>query len=279
MSYDSKQYSKYSCCFIPIVHDQDFWNRQIHSHTVEELLLIVSEGYCTVDSNGGTYQIPTPAFIWNRAGSYHKIVNVPSDPSLSYIVTFAANILADIPEKFQFAEFMQGYGLFALSLNDSRLNRMKALFDVLIDGPLPQRQLMFPCIFHQISLYLKNGAVPIVSSIRHGYISQVLSILEESCGEKMTSKQLAERFHVSRNKLESDFKQATGQTIYSFRMQLHLQSARALLVTTDQSLVDIANACGFTDESHLIRSFRKRFGVTPGTFRKQHKQKPRWLKE
>ena len=279
MSYDSKQYTKYSCCFIPIFPNEDFWNRQVHSHAQEELLLIVSEGYCTIDSNGSTYHVPTPAFIWNRAGSYHKITNVPSDASDSYLITFVFDILADIPQKFLFSDFMEGHGLFALSLNDTRLTRMKNLFDVLIDGPLPQRQLMLPCIFHQVSLYLKNGAVPIVSSSRHGYISQVLALLEESCSEKLTSKQLAERFHVSRNKLESDFKQATGQTIYSFRIQLQLQSARALLATTNHSLVEIANACGFTDESHLIRSFRKKFGVTPGTFRKQQKQKPRWLKK
>ena len=279
MSYDSKPFTRYSCCFSPILPNEDFWNRQIHSHTVEEVLLIVSNGYCTIDSNGSTYHVPTPAFIWNHAGSYHRITNVPSDASESYMITFAFDILSDIPKKFLFADFIQGCGLFALPLNSSRLYRMKSLFDVLVEGPLPQRQLMFPCIFHQITLYLKNGAEPIISYSRHGYISQVLTLLENSCGEKLTSKQLAERFHVSRNKLEADFKQATGQTIYNFRMQLQLQSARALLATTNQSLVEVANACGFTDESHLIRSFRKHFGVTPGTFRKQHKEKPRWLQE
>lgn len=279
MSYDSKQYADWSCCYIPILSSKDLWDRHIHSHTAEELLLIISEGHCTIDSNGSTYQVPTPAFIWNRAGSYHKITPSPNDSRTSYLVAFAFDILDDIPQKLRFADFMEGYGLFALPLNSSRLTKMKSLFNVLIDSPLPQRQLLFPCIFHQISLYLKNGAEPIVSSSRHGYISQVLALLEDSCSEKLTSRQLAEHFHVSRNKLESDFKQATGQTIYRFRMQLQLQSARVLLATTDQSLVDVANACGFTDESHLIRSFRKRFGVTPGTFRKQYKEKPRWLQE
>lgn len=278
MSYDSAQYSDWSCCFIPVRQDQDLWDRHIHSHTTEELLLIISKGHCMIDSNGSTYRVPTPAFIWNRAGSYHKIVNVPEDTRVSFLVAFVSDILADIPPKLHFSNFMHGHGLFALPLNTKRLNKMKGLFHVLINSPLPQRQLLLPCIFHQITMYLKAGTEPIVSSSRYEYISQVLDLLENSRGEKMTSKQLAARFHVSRNKLEADFKEATGQTIYTFRTQLQLQSARVLLITTDQSLVEIANACGYTDESHLIRSFRKKYGVTPGVFRTQHKQNPRWLK-
>ena len=275
MSYDSKQYSEWSCCFIPITQDQDLWDKHIHSHTTEELLLIVTKGHCVIDNNGSTYQVPTPAFIWNRAGSYHKIVNAPDTSGTSFLLSFVFDILDDVPKKMQFADFMDGCGLFALPLNSNRLERMTDLFSVLVDSPLPQRQLLFPCIFHQLGMYLKAGAEPIVSSDRHEYISQVLALLEGVKGAKMTSKQLAEHFHVSRNKLESDFKQATGQTVYEYRTQMQLQSARVLLATTNQPLVEIAQACGFTDQSHLIRSFRKKFGTTPGVFREQHRKKPR----
>jgi len=278
MSYDSKQYGDFSCCFIPVRHDLDLWDRQIHSHATEELLLIISKGNCTIDSNGSTYQVETPAFIWNRAGSYHRIIHTPEDPRTSYLVAFAPDILSDIPAQLQYMDFMRGYGLFALTLNNDRLFRMRALFNVLINSPLRQRQLMFPCIFHQISLYLKAGSEPVVSYSRFAYITQVLALLGDPNTEKLTSQQVATRFHVSRNKLESDFKRATGQTLYSFRLQRQLQNSRLLLANTNKSLVEIANACGFTDESHLIRAFRKQYDMTPGVFRKQHKQNPRWLK-
>ena len=279
MSYDSKQYSDFSCCFIPILYDRDLWDRQVHSHTTEELILVVSKGSCTIESNGGIYHVQTPALIWNRAGSYHKITNAPEDTRTSFLVAFVPNILADIPQKLQFTGFMKDHSLFALPLNKKRLNRIKGLFHALINSPLVQRQLLLPCIFHQITLYLNAGAQPVVSTGRQEYIYQVLSILENAKGEKLTSKQLAEKFHVSRNKLESDFKHATGQTVYHYRVQLQLNHARVLLATTTQSLVEIANACGFTDESHLIRCFRTRYGITPGVFRKQFLQNPRWLKE
>ena len=277
MSYDSHQYTNWSCCFVPILQSQDLWDKHIHSHTTEELLLIVTKGHCIIDNNGSTYQVSTPAFIWNRAGSHHKIVNAPEESGTSFLLAFVFDILDDVPQKMHFSGFMDNHGLFALSLSQKRLERMIDLFSVLVDSPLPQRQLLFPCIFHQIGMYLKAGAKPVVSSVRHEYISQVVSFLEDAKCEKITSKQLADQFHVSRNKLEADFKQATGQTIYTFRTQLQIQHARVLIATTDKSLVEIANTCGFTDQSHLIRSFRKKFGVTPGVFREQYRKKPRWL--
>ena len=168
--------------------------------------------------------------------------------------------------------------MFALSLNPKQLQRLEDFFKVMMGSSLPQRQLLLPCIFRQITQYLKVGAEPICSSSRYGYIFQVLSFLERSICEKVTSKDLAEQFHVSKNKLEADFKRATGQTIHTFRMQIQLQSARMMLASTKKSQAEIAIACGFTDESHLIRSFRDNYGITPGTFRKQYKQNPRWSK-
>ena len=46
-------------------------------------------------------------------------------------------------------------------------------------------------------------------------------------------------------------------------MQMRLQSARRLLARTNLPLLQIAIDCGFTDESHLIRAFRKDIGTTP----------------
>ena len=278
MSYAGIRYSHYSTFFSPIFPHEDYWDHQLHSHTTEELLLLVSEGSCIVDSNGNSYQIPTPAFIWNRAGSYHLVSNAVKGTRPSYVASFLPSILTDVPEKLRYDAFMQRYAMFALPLKEDQLYRLEALFQILVESPLPQRQLLLPCIFHQVTQYLNNGATPICCSSHYNYVFQVLSLLERSGCEKTTSRDLAKRFHVSKNKLEADFKKATGYTIHAFRMRIQLQTARVMLASTSQSLVQVATACGFTDESHLIRSFRKEYGMTPGAFRKTHKKDPRWTK-
>ncbi|HWU35634.1 MAG TPA: helix-turn-helix domain-containing protein [Methylovorus sp.] len=36
------------------------------------------------------------------------------------------------------------------------------------------------------------------------------------------------------------------------------------LIAQGHKLSDVASLCGFADQSHLTRSFRKKIGVTPG---------------
>jgi AraC-like DNA-binding protein len=45
-----------------------------------------------------------------------------------------------------------------------------------------------------------------------------------------------------------------------------LQRARRLLLQ-GVSLAEAAFACGFADQSHLTRQFRRAYGVTPGRWR------------
>jgi AraC-like DNA-binding protein len=44
-------------------------------------------------------------------------------------------------------------------------------------------------------------------------------------------------------------------------------TAKTLLERTNTPLLDIACCCGFADQSHITREFRKRVGVTPGRYR------------
>jgi AraC family transcriptional regulator len=39
------------------------------------------------------------------------------------------------------------------------------------------------------------------------------------------------------------------------------------LITTDEPLAGIALAAGFSDQSHFNRTFKRRTGMTPATFR------------
>jgi AraC-like DNA-binding protein len=40
---------------------------------------------------------------------------------------------------------------------------------------------------------------------------------------------------------------------------------------TDESLAEIALKCGFADQSHLSREFRRQFGRTPREYRENYK--------
>ncbi len=59
------------------------------------------------------------------------------------------------------------------------------------------------------------------------------------------------------------FTQASGLPPHAFRNQVRLQRALGPL-RAGASVADVAAACGFTDQSHFTRHFRRMFGVPPG---------------
>lgn len=52
-----------------------------------------------------------------------------------------------------------------------------------------------------------------------------------------------------------------------FVRAFRLEKAAQLLARTRQPLVDVALACGFADQSHFMKHFRRAFGVAPGRYR------------
>jgi AraC family transcriptional regulator len=64
------------------------------------------------------------------------------------------------------------------------------------------------------------------------------------------------------------FRRSFGESPHAFVMRLRVERARALLLEGHASLSEIASDCGFADQAHFNRSFRKRAGEAPGAWRR-----------
>ncbi|MDH6230253.1 AraC family transcriptional regulator [Mesorhizobium soli] len=63
------------------------------------------------------------------------------------------------------------------------------------------------------------------------------------------------------------FKRSTGMAPYQWLQWRRVELAKSLLSKGRTSLTDVALACGFSDQSHLTRSFARQVGATPGAWR------------
>ena len=64
------------------------------------------------------------------------------------------------------------------------------------------------------------------------------------------------------------FKASNGMPPHRWLLKARVERAREMLEKTAESVGEIANACGFADQSHLTRTFRKLFGTPPGAWRR-----------
>lgn len=62
---------------------------------------------------------------------------------------------------------------------------------------------------------------------------------------------------------------ALGETPKEYTLRLRLNRAAGLLVTTDDTILDIALVCGFESHEVFLRAFRRGFGITPSAYRKR----------
>jgi len=86
--------------------------------------------------------------------------------------------------------------------------------------------------------------------------------------EALTVTALARAARTSPSHLAHRFHAEIGTAPHRYVARLRLGVARHLLRTTNQSLERVAEATGFCDAPHLARSFRARYGVAPGEFRR-----------
>jgi AraC family transcriptional regulator len=65
------------------------------------------------------------------------------------------------------------------------------------------------------------------------------------------------------------FKRTFGVAPHSYLVNRRLERAESLMLTSDLSLSDIALRCGFADQAHLCKLFRRRHAQSPAAWRRE----------
>ena len=78
---------------------------------------------------------------------------------------------------------------------------------------------------------------------------------------------IADKMGISKKYMGDFYKKGTGSTINETLASLRLAEARHLLSEDRHSIKDICFFCGFSDISNFYHLFKKRYGMSPGTFR------------
>jgi AraC-like DNA-binding protein len=66
------------------------------------------------------------------------------------------------------------------------------------------------------------------------------------------------------------FRASFGTSPYAMISRYRVSEAIRLMLGTDWPLVDIAEACGFADQSHFTRTFYRHTDTSPGRWRRSH---------
>ena len=99
-------------------------------------------------------------------------------------------------------------------------------------------------------------------------IHQAKDILVRDFQHPPTIQELSRMVSINDFKLKKGFRQIYGTTIYGYLLDHRFEYARHLLEEGRMNVSEVAYAIGYSKLDHFYRSFKKRFGITPGAYRR-----------
>jgi AraC family transcriptional regulator len=99
------------------------------------------------------------------------------------------------------------------------------------------------------------------------WLREAKSYIETHFSENLSLEALAGVVQRHPVHLARAFRRAFGETIGDCIRNARLRQAARLLLTGRRPIAEIATLCGFCDQAHLARSFRRKYGTTPAAYR------------
>ena len=120
--------------------------------------------------------------------------------------------------------------------------------------------------------YLKRK----ISAMKAADINRIFSIskyiITHYKDEGFSLAQVAANENLSLTRLSHFWKEMVGISLMDSVNLNRYHESKRMLMSTDLSISEIANICGYSDEKYLYKVFKDRHSMTPNEFRKNHKK-------
>ena len=114
----------------------------------------------------------------------------------------------------------------------------------------------------------RSGDAVFSKSYTAAHHRRVLDLLEARFGAPIGVEEMAVEAGLSPSHFSRVFKTVIGETPYQFLMRYRVERAAEMLADPARPLIDVALACGFSDQPHLTRLFKQAYGQTPKRWRR-----------
>lgn len=98
-------------------------------------------------------------------------------------------------------------------------------------------------------------------------VKKAMFYIAEKFNTPLTLEDVSDHVHLHPSYFSTVFKNTTGLSFKEYLNKVRIEESKILLQNTDFSIIDIAIAVGFEDQSYFSKVFKKYTGTTPRQFR------------
>lgn len=128
-----------------------------------------------------------------------------------------------------------------------------------------------------LAVWVRNMLDILMEQIRKGeripqymMLNKAMRYMEANMSQPLKRDQVARLAGMSPSHFSKVMTERMGRSFSEVLTQLRISRAKQLVAANEYNLSAIAQECGFFDQSHLSRTFRKVTGMSPGSYRKRH---------
>ena len=126
-------------------------------------------------------------------------------------------------------------------------------------------------LFRAVAL-VQQPRVPGSRGLAPWQARSTIALIDRDLGGRADITRRAANVRLSQSHFHHAFKQCFGRPPRQFIIRRRIQRALELMQNTALSLSEIAHTCGFSDQAHFSRAFRKLIGYAPGMWRRSQER-------
>jgi len=105
------------------------------------------------------------------------------------------------------------------------------------------------------------------SSKAEATFNRIRRFVIANCDQPLDRDEIAAAAGVHPRHVSNLFSKFSDITLSQFILNARLERAKRLLATSNSSVTEVSQICGFAGANHFVRVFRQRFGTPPGKYR------------
>ncbi len=119
------------------------------------------------------------------------------------------------------------------------------------------------------ALLSQNARTPKRGGLAGWQIRRLKSFVHEKLGGPISTADMALLAQLSPHHFCRAFRSSLNESPHNYVVRMRVERAGSLMRTTNLSLSQIAIDCGFADQAHFNKLFRKHVGQSPGAWRRR----------
>lgn len=250
---------------------QDCERTLLHNHDEFEIL-IIEKGEALVRVGKNTYSCKDGDLIFINPSEIHSIKVNPQKSYRQKCICFDTSLVSDakIAEKLKSERLSFLRHISKNSPHNAFLTKCASNAYNAVSSNLDAVYMEVSAYVTLIAAYMLNNRLyDELCQKTDGFYSVILKYISEHFPENITSADAAKEASYTHSYFCRRFKSGFGMSFSEYLTIFRITCAKQIMETSEKTLAEISDECGFSAPTHFSSAFKKYVGISPLEYRKK----------